>query len=69
MKKVPIEVHRTSANTAQFIIPDHLDAMEVRGIVESVMERLLLESLYKATVTVKQVRDAVGNDWHTDSGD
>ena len=45
MKKIAVEVHRTSGNTAQIIVPEHLDHLEVRGIVESVMEQLLLESL------------------------
>lgn len=61
MKKVPIEVHRTSAGSAHFIIPDHLDPQEVLGIVESVMEQLMLESLKTTTVSYT---DAAPCDWN-----
>jgi hypothetical protein len=69
MKKVPIEVHRTSGNQAHFVIPAHLDAMEVRGIIESVMEQLMLEDLSKASKHdhdchgCSTVAKSVANDW------
>jgi len=58
VKKVAIEVHRTSADSAHFIIPANLDAMEVRGIVEGVMEQLMLEDLKNGIVkTLLSVAD------------
>jgi len=69
MKKVPVEVHRTSGNQAHFVIPAHLDAMEVRGIIESVMEQLMLEDMKSVTVVPTYNEDGslsgtIGIDWN-----
>ena len=61
MKKVPVEVHRTSANTAQFIIPDHLDYLEVRGIIESIMEQIMMDSLREPKICAVVDSDILNN--------
>lgn len=57
MKKVPISVHRISGDQAHFLIPAHLDPMEVRGIIESVMEQLKLEDMATKLPTVQAKKD------------
>ena len=45
MRKVSISVNRVSGDKCVFTIPDNLSSLEVRGIVEAVMEQLQFKDL------------------------
>lgn len=63
MKKVPISVHRTNGDQAIFLIPDNLDYLEVRGIVETVMEQIQLDALRQAVnyTLINAIEDELNN--------
>jgi hypothetical protein len=40
MKKIPIEIHRTSSDRVTVIVPQNLDRLEILGLAEQIIAQL-----------------------------